>query len=630
MKLLLKFISNINITIKLTFFFSLLGIVSVLWVGNWIIQDVGKTQYEQQMTIEMEALSKLSQFTSDTYNKVYDLLVVTNSKNSISGILEKNSFSITDRNQNETTKNLISIMETISISNDFIDFVVISLEGKIFSVSQTLNRSLVSDYDYTKSKYLGESIKNKSVISLRYDDQTEYVKTKNSEAVVSFTGNFINLNQVPNVVSVGYYIINVPASKFVKSYNMKIGTSQVKSDYIVIDQDEKIVFMSNKAVIDQLSFEDREKYLFGRSGASEDNDYYWYKEKIPKTKMSIIQLIDKEVFNYPIQVQKNKINMVILISIFSYILLTMIISKRITKKIIVLLTNMKKVMEGNFKVQIPVGNQDEIGRIYKTFNDMCNMLDDAINRIYISELKQKEAELLALQAQINPHYLYNTLELIRSRAVVDNNYEIERMIFLLGEIFRWNSKTKEYIVRIDDEIENITQYLELQELRFENRFETAIDVDDCVIGMGIPKMLLQPIVENSIVHGFADKEGLCNICILVKLEEQSIHIIIKDNGIGMDSKRVQEVLSNLSQANEELDVYSFGQEKGDLESLYKLDTRNDSSIGLSNVNNRIKLLFGQTSGIDIETNETEGTTITIKFPAMKREDMITYARSNHS
>ena len=153
---------------------------------------------------------------------------------------------------------------------------------------------------------------------------------------------------------------------------------------------------------------------------------------------------------------------------------------------------MQEIKDGDISVRLPVESSDEIGMLSSSFNDMCERLDDYIKRNYDAEIRRRTAELNALQAQINPHFLFNTIESIRMKAVEEGNMEIAQMLSLLGNMFRWSMRFDEKIVYIEDEVDYISSYLQLQRFRFSDKIDIDISVPDSLLDYGIPKLVLQP------------------------------------------------------------------------------------------------------------------------------------------
>jgi len=264
---------------------------------------------------------------------------------------------------------------------------------------------------------------------------------------------------------------------------------------------------------------------------------------------------------------------------------------RRTNKIVLF---MKKVEGGNLAARLQDPREDELGQISHSFNEMLDELNRRIDREYKAEIRLKETELSALQARIKPHFLYNTLEVIRMRAVSRGAEDVAEMIYSLAALFR-NSVNADPYCTLREEMEMCRLYLELFRIRYKDKFSYSIEYEPELAGVVVFKLLLQPIVENYIVHGL-DSERRDNVLSIEAYREgERIHARLRDNGKGIEPDR-------LKRLTEQLELPE-GQ-KGE-------------SFGLRSVNDRLKLTYGQEYGVKIESDPRQGTTVTVIWPAQK-------------
>ncbi|MCI8512381.1 MAG: sensor histidine kinase [Lachnospiraceae bacterium] len=229
---------------------------------------------------------------------------------------------------------------------------------------------------------------------------------------------------------------------------------------------------------------------------------------------------------------------------------------------------------------------------------------DLMQSQYSLQLIEKQIEYSALQSQINPHFLYNTLEAIRSQALFNKQAEIAAMTEKLGRFFRYCISNREDIVTIQDELDNIRDYFFIQQYRFENRFSFDV-LCSAPLDKAIPKMTLQPIVENAIFHGLEQKRGRGAVTIQVIQTQCKFYITISDNGIGMSEEqviRMNQKLQRLEKQNKAAEAYRKG-------------------IALTNVNNRIKLQFGEEYGLRVCSVEGQGTDVEVCIPVMELREV---------
>lgn len=300
----------------------------------------------------------------------------------------------------------------------------------------------------------------------------------------------------------------------------------------------------------------------------------------------------------------NSINRTIIfvsiLCIIIMILFTQMSSSYVSKRIKLIRNAMKSVRAGNLSTRIEIdASYDEISSIASSFNNMCDNLESSISKVYIAEIKQRSAELTALQAQINPHFLYNTLEAIRMKAISANEEEIGEMIYILANLFRSTIKD-DTIVLMQDEIEYCKSYLELFKIRYGNKLSVEFIIEAQVLDIGIIKHIMQPVIENYIIHGFDLRRNNNLIKITILNKENDIYIQIEDNGVGISQEELDEL-------------------KRDFETF---DILNRSSIGLRNVNERIKLIYGQKYGVTIESQIATGTVVSLSVSKKTKEELI--------
>ncbi len=260
------------------------------------------------------------------------------------------------------------------------------------------------------------------------------------------------------------------------------------------------------------------------------------------------------------------------------------------------------IREGAYDIQIKDQPHDEIGQICDSFNKMVRQLDYLINTVERLEHEKQEdrlrierAKLDALQAQINPHFIYNTLETIAMMAEINNDQETNRMASALGRLIRISVKG-DHIISLSDEIEHVRSYLLIQNIRFEDKFLVEMQIDPEILQAQVPKLILQPLIENCMYHGLAQVDYQGEIVLIGKREEEDIVLIVQDNGIGITPEKLEEIRINIERS-------------------YEQRQEPCTSIGLSNVHQRIRLYYGNKKyGVCIESKPLVGTRIEVRLP----------------
>ncbi|OPA74259.1 hypothetical protein BVG16_24335 [Paenibacillus selenitireducens] len=257
----------------------------------------------------------------------------------------------------------------------------------------------------------------------------------------------------------------------------------------------------------------------------------------------------------------------------------------------VIVRAMGKLRDGDLSVRIPTEKNDELFHIADRFNQMCEDLTGYIDRVYVSEIRQKQAELVAFQAQIKPHFLYNTLEAIRMRALHHKADDVGEMIYILSTLFRYSVKT-DTIVPLSDEIEYCSLYLDLFRIRYARNFAYEIDIEPELMSIPTLKLSIQPIIENYIVHGLIMSRTDNRITIHAAVVDSRLQITIRDNGCGIDSAKLEQIRRRLEEPAE----------------------HPTQSIGLLNTHERIRICFGSDYGLQIDSLPHLGTVITMQIP----------------
>ena len=279
---------------------------------------------------------------------------------------------------------------------------------------------------------------------------------------------------------------------------------------------------------------------------------------------------------------------------FIILFLGLSFSRIFTRKIEELTKNMDQVNHGSREVTVSSDSEDEVGILINSFHNMMDEINRLIDEVYVNKIALKEYELKALQAQINPHFLYNTLSMMNWMAIRSNQMEISKVTLALSTFYRTALSKGEDVVTVENCIQNMQAYLEIQLTMHDNNFTVDWDIDPTIKNEKMPKLLLQPVVENAIEHGIDEKEdGDKKIFLSFRGNGDDVVITVRDNGMGMPQEKAETLVTY--------------QAKG---------------YGLKNVNDRIRILYGENYGIRIFSAPDEGTTVMMRFPKEGRKDEV--------
>ena len=274
-------------------------------------------------------------------------------------------------------------------------------------------------------------------------------------------------------------------------------------------------------------------------------------------------------------------------------------SRKLTQPIHNMMEQMSQVESGNFDIQLPVESGDEIGVLSERFNRMSWELKNYINQSYVAQIKKNEAELTALKSQIYPHFLYNTLEIIRMTALDNQDEQVSQMIEALSEQIHYLIGPMQDMVPLEKEVEIVRKYVYLLNCRISGKVYLNVKTPGSHEIL-VPKLILQPLVENAYVHGIKPKNGRGSIMIETSERDRRLELSVIDNGVGMKETEIEKLKEFLS-----------GEEPG-IKNEY-----NWQSIGLKNVHDRIRFLYGEEYGIRITSTVGVGTMIQVLLPYEK-------------
>lgn len=264
---------------------------------------------------------------------------------------------------------------------------------------------------------------------------------------------------------------------------------------------------------------------------------------------------------------------------------------------------MERIQKGDLDTRVSVVSNDEIGFLAKGLNKMTQELQGHIQKVYIAEIRQREAEIEALKTQIEPHYLYNTLDVIRMTAITKDDMETAEMIDGLSGQLKYLIGGVRDMVTLQGELDSVRNYFKIIKIRYENRFTLEVDVPEELLDFEVPQLILQPVVENAVKYGLRPKDGEGVVAIQGAKEEECLIITVMDNGVGMSEERMDYVQQLLNSPE-----------------TVKHAKSKRASIGLKNVYDRIKLIFGDQYHMEISSYEGIGTIVKYRLPIIARKN----------
>lgn len=586
---------NSRLASKLIFLFSILVVV-ITFTLTYMSYDRTTAILQNDFLSTNKHILKLVSQNMDNYvsqitNLSLEFMKDENIMNSL--IFESDTYADTSYLKREISRVLFS-------NNDIetIEFTIPKLK-KLYSINRKaalsdkfliVNNYTVDHYPWYKKaiedkgfKYIEPSFSNykdyssetKSNTLLNYHRIIIRVNNKEPLAAVSLG---VNYSIAKNILAEGYGrkgeyfgLFSKDKTPFYFSHH-EILDFQIKTDFLSNINQSQHAGWFNIEVND-------EKYLVIYNNSEKNN---W----------TLIKIISIGLLNESAEKTRTLSFMLSTIFLFVFIILVVLISRTITRPLRRLSKQMDKVGGGNFDVMANISGNDEITRLSDKFNLMVSRIKELIDEEYKSKLNLKNAQLKALEAQINPHFLYNSLQVISTEALEIQAKKIGKMVDSLASTLRYCFKEAES-VPISREIKHIKSYLVIQRARFEERLRVQFTIDEEITNIRIPKLSIQTLVENSIEHALEKTSKKVTIEILVIKEADKAVIKVKDNGPGIKKERLDKIMDD----------------------LIGIDWMKDNdSIGLKNLFVRLKLMFNDEARIDILSEEGQGTEIIITLP----------------
>jgi two-component system, sensor histidine kinase YesM len=493
------------------------------------------------------------------------------------------------------TENEINSMKRKVFFNNNVHVIIIGADGNMYSSMDSFDKKLKLEYKNI-NKFLSqdwfETVKSGDVRVLWNVPYNYEIEGLGDDKYISIVKSIRNKYSPQNVA--GELMINFSA------YDLgKIIGNSINGYFAIINENSQIIYSSEKSIEDKIltNKDIMSKNLYYGSGSfftTIDNEKFMVNyNSIKKFGMCSISLVPYKEIIKEIDSLKFKINSINILVFSVFLLLGTGMIMNTINPLRQLLKRMKKMKVGAYSVGIKENeNLDDVNGLVHSFDNMLNRVEELVNTVVQEQKLENDLRYEALRAQINPHFLFNTLSTIKWSAKMSGADNVSKMISALGKLLEVSINKGEEEITLKEELKLAECYIYIQNVRYNDKFEMRINInDESIYSCKMPKLILQPIVENCIIHGFEDKNDNCRIDINAYIKEESIVIEVIDNGMGMDADRIEHLLFN-----NENTKHKF------------------NGIGLNNVHERIKLKYGQTYGLSITSEPERGTTVSISIP----------------
>lgn len=533
---------------------------------------------EKQRAIERQAAMKLRGYVMERFTSVSELLDSSSTRMRLGSCLADIAAKPDLAYNYDNIEYLLDFTNNaLLLDKDLQDCILVVEGGMVYSQTRVQYGDAVASYDFLGDALYADFLSGNAAFGM-ISDNTERYTIGNSCEVLSMLWAIYDPTRLPVRDRVGFLIVNIPQENLDAAY----------ADFQdVMQGDLQLIGSGNAVIYDAGRFDSGEiaatpiDYPMGVMG-------YSIRSLLPEN------LIASE----RAELLRRTAEVFLLVAGVSLLIIGLVVHSY-NKRSQQLIDTMRRVQEGHLKERALVARRDEIGEISEAFNVMAEQLEQYIDRTYTAEIARRDSEVALLQSQINPHFLYNALENMSMMAAQRGQDDLADFAADLGQLFRISIRSTDLIVPIDSELQYVQLYINIQTVRFGDALLFEIDADPELRNYAIPKLILQPLVENAVIHGHRDLKPGAWVKIIVERAHAPgmVRFCVRDNGQGMDR------------------VYS-----GEMVPASK------RSIGLPNSAQRIRLMFGEGCALRVDSVPGEGTSITFRLPLMTVEEMKAYVQ----
>lgn len=580
--LCLLFATLIGMIALQTFYFNRLS--TLIYDKNSDYTSEIMTNVESSMVDEVDSINRM--VSSIAYNDAVQQFYI-----------EDNS--LRKYNLTEATGDFLERMK--SIKQGVVDFVLIGVNGNTYNLGYNAQQSAKFDSiidQYLQQQSPSDGIHFIGVRELVYNEtMSQYVVAAAPVRGIREGAHYGEL--------IGYYFMILDANSI--SRQIEDLSKKTTGYFYILDAENQIMASNDTKSI-------------GKQIQDAGDGYIITKKDIPEVGFTMVSYLPKAELFKGIEIVRIDNFMLFMILMVILFISYQLIARNLVQPLGTLFRFMNTVMLSRqtvFNERVNLEGYMEISILASKFNQMLDEfsmltteLVDTNSRVYELQLLHKQAEIAFLNSQINPHFLYNTLECIQGIAAARNVGEINTMTAALSRIFRYSIQEKEEVL-LREELEVVRHYLEIQQIRFEDRFEVSMDIQESMLNLRVKKMLLQPLVENAVFHGLELKLAKGHLQIRIRETEQGdLMLVVQDDGAGIAPERLAE-------------LQQFLAHKG---GVLELDRKNKHGIGISNVHHRIQGAYGDPYGLTIESKEHVGTEVTLRLPGRGEPHVFSVAR----
>ncbi|MGJ9384506.1 cache domain-containing sensor histidine kinase [Salipaludibacillus sp. CF4.18] len=594
-------INNLPIRYKLISHFLIISIIPIICLGmliNWTVERVLEQQVNENT---LQLISKVNETFEFHINNLQSITYFIAFNDDV-----QNFFNEGDDQLNIDTNTEYDIQRFLrnftTLAPEVAGLLIVNNDGNY--VSNEFYAQATEDL--TEESWYKEAVDNKGIFKIIGQPENRNISSLvnyQNDDVVSVVRAVVDpyTQEVQGVILIDLKL-RVIAETLV---DVRLG----KTGYLmVVDDQNQNIYLPDDPLIDTIPndwLEGKNSGTFSKEINSQKLQFIFQKSSFANWTTIGVFPAEETIF------EMREIRFYLVVFVFGLMLfgipVSYFLSNSISKPISQLMTFMRKAEGGNLNVRYKEKRDDEIGLLGRSFNKMLTQINHLLRLTERHERQKREAEFRSLQANINPHFLYNTLDTIQWMARKQKAEDVAEVVESLAKLFRIGLSQGRDTITLTEEIDHIESYLMIQKTRYREKLNYHIDVDGGTRSLYVLKFILQPIIENAIYHGIKERRGPGHISVKAKEIEDQLMIVIQDDGVGMSELKLQEMRHTLSEAI--------------MRTENQGDTRDKKGYGMLNVQARIKLAFGDRYGMYIQSEEKVGTKVEISLPILVN-DMI--------
>ncbi len=600
-------IHKISLKFYLIFIFILSILIAVIVTGIIIVTEIterSKVRMEGSDAWLVSQLCETAIYQSSQVDNLVNSLVFDNDIQSAMIAYEYGESINMDQLKVKINTSLVDRSRFNKALYECTNIVMFSRRGDVIGIKETFNQQ-AKLYDYEWYEQVKESHGKSLWMNLCYDNNSKYTKNTLTLPIIKkiYSTQSSANNSMDEIMSVGkelgYVMFNINVDMF--SNIVADNLNGVTKQFLLVDGNNIIISSKEKGKIGETF-----AYKILRNGYIEydGHSYLMTQKSVPDKNWNYICLTNREEVTRESNLAWIVCWVIGFILIFLFSINGFLIAKYIGKPVTVLKDHFRQAENEENVAIADKAFLVEFESLYQSFNHMVNKIHNLANQIYEDKLEHqelvtemKESQIQALQMQINPHFLYNTLDCINWQARLDGNNKVSEMILCIGNFFRSNMSMSSEFTTIKDEIENIRLYIKLSQLRFGSRLHCFIDVKEELYPFQVIKLLLQPFVENSIKYGLEEENTSENIWIWVGEEEEELVISLRDDGNGIEPEKLDYIRS--------------------LWATIENGYQKTESIGMYNAMRRLYLCYKDQCNCEVFSKKGKGTEVVLTFPKRK-------------